>query len=683
MSRASKMAAALLVSLAAAATAGSAAAYPAPVLGGQTMVAASMASALPRTLAAHFSDAVNAADFGMKCDGVTNDTAAFNTVLQVSAGMTGGAELDLPAGRCMLAGTGSITTAVPLWIRGRGRAATSLVSTGTGDVLDLSVKSGAAVTISDLMVTRAAGTLRSGTTVSGTGVSIAEQVVNSLGSAGQVSVQHVTIQPPVASGQTDGFATGLSLVATTDAVISDVQVFMPGSGWSTIGATSLPSPTQPTVTTPSSVGYNVADGIYLGGSGGAFSIDTDVNDVTVTGGLAGVDIGPATQGVYVKGSKFVADVYGIRSISNGTSNELLTATLNHFNDVAAGVYLNGMSDSLVSNNFFFHFGNSLPWQAVWLQNGGANTVTGNSAVGNGSVEAQPSMGIALTNDTAGGFGGFPDTVSGNVVFNTGGPCLYNNANMTTIVGAGNDLTLCNQSTSSISTLAVDDMTLSSAADPWNVTRAFGANLYAANNTGYPTIIEDGNGGIKVRRNLFVGGPYDTGIIDVESKGAGTFYVDGSGNVTATGTVQAPSVAATVGTVLGPNANHAVHSYSLQGYASSTFVLTTNYATPASSNLPAPLPTQTAAGEIGMTGDVVCWNASYHQMWHFSGMWSQTTAGVLANTTFNATESDGQVVPNDGWGLAASVFNNVQPELQMTGSTTNVDCTASVTEILTQ
>ena len=55
-----------------------------------------------RTLAAHFSDVIYARDRGVKCDGVTADTAAINAITQNLASNT---EVIFPPGTCVFLST--------------------------------------------------------------------------------------------------------------------------------------------------------------------------------------------------------------------------------------------------------------------------------------------------------------------------------------------------------------------------------------------------------------------------------------------------------------------------------------------------------------------------------------------------------------------------------------------------
>jgi hypothetical protein len=84
---------------------------------------AASSTMVSRTIAAKLQDRIDARDFGVKCDGATDDTAAINTALNAVTGK----HLYFPAGICLYSGGG--TLGVGTVVEGAGRNATTFVST--------------------------------------------------------------------------------------------------------------------------------------------------------------------------------------------------------------------------------------------------------------------------------------------------------------------------------------------------------------------------------------------------------------------------------------------------------------------------------------------------------------------------------------------------------------------------
>lgn len=82
-----------------------------------------------RTVADKLEDSVHAKDFGVKCDGATNDTAAINAMLTVASGRT----IVFPAGSCLYAGGGQVGHGTV--IVGAGRNATFIRATAPAATL--------------------------------------------------------------------------------------------------------------------------------------------------------------------------------------------------------------------------------------------------------------------------------------------------------------------------------------------------------------------------------------------------------------------------------------------------------------------------------------------------------------------------------------------------------------------
>ncbi len=145
----------------------------------------------------------------------------------------------------------------------------------------------------------------------------------------------------------------------------------------------------------------------------------------------------------------------------------------------------------------------------------------------------------------------------------------------------------------------------------------------------------------------------------------------------------PSTAPVASSSLGTSAGHATRQFALWAYAQGTFTLTTDGRTAQSGNELASVPVGSSPGTIMVAGDVVCSNPNFYNTWHFTGTWSYSPS-TLSLLHFLQTSSDGQPANNSGWKLQGGVDTGANvPQVQFTGSSTNVNCSGTAAETFVQ
>ncbi len=356
---------------------------PSPVLGGATAV--QMPGGIARTLVGRFSETIDVKDFGAAGDGVTDDTAAFNAAFAQArtALATQSVEILLPPGRYKLSSAWmpAITAAKPFAVAGAGPGMTTVIFTGT-DGFDITAASTAAVMVTGMQLLRTSASPL-----------FANTALSVVGSGTRVVASHLDIQD-TSGTQTDGWATGVGLVATSNASVDDVRVEMPLAPSGTVAGV----------------------GVSIGGTTAMFATDNHVDDLVATGGWAGLSVPGFAQGVYVSKPVFVANTYGINWNGNQTGDaaELLVADGGEFNNVIAGIYLaHGSLSQIVSNHFFrFNPSTTGAWDAIDLETGNNYVVSGNNIYG---AAKGTETGIMADN-----LGGTPNTITGNVIGSVAG-----------------------------------------------------------------------------------------------------------------------------------------------------------------------------------------------------------------------------------------------------------------------
>ncbi|NIF71922.1 hypothetical protein F3J16_17265 [Burkholderia sp. Ap-962] len=102
----------------------------------QLQYQAAAVGAIARSVGSKLADRLNLKDFGAKCDGVTNDDAAFTAAF---VALKPGTELDLPAGTCVFSTSHSLPVVSNVGIVGAGSGQTTLLYSGADASTDLLV----------------------------------------------------------------------------------------------------------------------------------------------------------------------------------------------------------------------------------------------------------------------------------------------------------------------------------------------------------------------------------------------------------------------------------------------------------------------------------------------------------------------------------------------------------------
>ena len=266
-------------------------------------VAEASNATVQRTLAAHFADTVNGADFGMQCDGATDDTRALAATLRIAAARAAGAEVNLPSGRCMLSAEIDVTDAYGMKITGRGVQSTQLVWTGATNGLVVTVNGGSSatgapgLTVADLQFTKIPGANGGSAVHVGTALTV---TTPNFADAGQLVLFNLVAQPPTERQSADSWNQGFNIGAFAHADAVNVQSFMGAATTASsdvfpdISQTAtIASPKAVPVAMPADAGWGVQCGLCIEGSAaaGAYVADIHLVNVTTTGGISGIDIG--------------------------------------------------------------------------------------------------------------------------------------------------------------------------------------------------------------------------------------------------------------------------------------------------------------------------------------------------------------------------------------------------------
>lgn len=395
-----------------------------------------------RPLSAHFSDTLNAADYGVLCNGSTDDTAALNKAFSAYQARGRATRMVLPSGVCVFSAEIDVNVSSSLMLSGAGFSGTRLSLTAQTNGMVFTLSNASDLTIQGLRISKTVGANPSGVAYANTALSIAP-ASNATANGGQVTLADIGVMGE-SENPTVGWAAGIKLVDLHTPSLYNVKIFQPPALTGTTNAALMaaPEPGQTSGTTPAGLASLVGDGIYFGGAGD-FLVDISLVNCLVDGGIVGFEVGPNVQGVYGVNKRAVYNDYGLRGEANGSLAELVNWSNGLFNNVVAGVYLNAINENAISNNLFLHDEGGGPgWNAIWLRNQGWSTITGNNVLGLYSGSHESENGIQLTADSSGGASGQPNTVSANTIQAIQGVCVNVDQNTSSTAINGNAMHYC-------------------------------------------------------------------------------------------------------------------------------------------------------------------------------------------------------------------------------------------------
>ena len=366
-----------------------------------------------RTITAHFSDRINVKDYGAVGDGIADDTASAQAAYAAAATAcaTGPVALDFPPGRYSMSSAWkpAISCAYPIAIIGAGPGETSIVFSGTDgfDITGLQSTGNLDVRIEGMRVLIS----NTSSTLAGTAISIVSPTTPGLQIRPLITN---VLMGDAAVDQASGWAIGINLNTTVDAVLTNDKVVMPNYATGTTGT-----------------------GIQIEGSNASdFSISTHVLYSTVDGGYAGVLVGSYVQTVDVSHGAYIGNDFGFRWDGSKTGDvpENAQVTSVNFNDLSDDVWLKGVGQNQITGNEMLQLGDQAGWAGLYAYNAGYVTAAGNTVTGLPNSVAGNS-GIVIANTS-----GSSAALTGNIITGLHGVCMVMSGTTTMVSAAGN---VCN------------------------------------------------------------------------------------------------------------------------------------------------------------------------------------------------------------------------------------------------
>ncbi len=351
-------------------------------------------------------------DYGARCDGTTDDAAAFLRAARAATATERGtgAKIYIPGGTCHLGS--SLAFAAPA---GRGVA---VAGDGAG-LTTLSFAPG----IDGIAITLAMASAASvtGLTIDRTGSNIAANTALAITETGAVSDAVVVRDVDTTSdGYPGSWANGIVLTSTDNAVIDHVHTiagFPPEN----------------------------SNGLVIRGADARYAVDTTISNSKFQGGNIGILVSGYVQGVLATNIFAIAGNYGV-SWTDGLANprfvpELLEITNSHLNAIQGDVQAAGVGVS-VSDSLLWRWPDgrhdSTPWTCIDLNGAGTSLIHHNNVNGGngGSFDGREQF-VHLTNSSAAKIDDNTIvTINGPYVLLDGAGSVYNGITGNMVNGAG-------------------------------------------------------------------------------------------------------------------------------------------------------------------------------------------------------------------------------------------------------
>ncbi len=357
-------------------------------------------------------DTVNVRDYGARCDGTSDDSAAFLRAASAatSTARRTGARIYIPSGTCRLRSSLSFATAAgrSVAVAGDGAGLTTLSFAPGIDGIAVALGLASAASVTGLTISR---------TGSNTAANTALAITETGAGSGAVVVRDVDTTSDSYPGS---WANGIILTSTDNAVIDHVHTiagFPPEN----------------------------SNGLVIRGAGTRYAIDTTISNSKFQGGNIGILVSGYVQGVLATNIFAIAGNYGV-SWTDGLANpryvpELLEITNSHVNAIKEDVQAAGVGVS-VSDSLLWRWPDgrhdSTPWTCIDLNGAGTSLVHHNNVNGgNGGTFDGREQFVHLTNSSAVKIDDNTIvTINGPYVLLDGAGSVYNGITGNMVNGAG-------------------------------------------------------------------------------------------------------------------------------------------------------------------------------------------------------------------------------------------------------
>lgn len=363
-------------------------------------ISSALNGAVSRSLATHFADTLNLADYGVVCDGITDNATTLQAALTAAATnskYSNGVEIVVPFGICYSSAGVNLTPTDTrsFGMSGAGMGASTLQFASGG--LSVTINGTGAFSGSLFHIQRNA------TTEGDTGV-LVTGTNGGVNGTGQVGLNSVRVDGVT---RANSYATGIHIL---QASINANNIFT-----QLADSAADTAPTLPTIglDIEGTAGQDVAaQSDYL------WSIDNKITNSTFQGGYNGIHVHGAVQGVFVTNSEALGNTKALNWEGGGYNNfpELLYVSNFHGNAHICDVCTSGQVNQItVTGSLLLHFNDSAePWSAISLSDGQQAEIQGNTGNTSGT-EGTESL-VSLTNFNF-------STVTGNSGVTINGPVI--------------------------------------------------------------------------------------------------------------------------------------------------------------------------------------------------------------------------------------------------------------------